>query len=84
MYSGVEIIVSDVALKDSDVRLFPASRHRSQRIRKKLVKRFGGEFRKVPAIYRVGDRLIMHPVMYQQLMADQRIAIRKADGGAGE
>jgi len=84
MYSGVEIIVSDVALKDSDVRLFPASRHRSQRIRKKLVKRFGGEFRKVPAIYRVGDRLIVHPVMYQQLMADQRIAIRKADGGAGE
>lgn len=84
MYSGVEIIVSDVALKDSDVRLFPASRHRSQRIHKKLFKRFGGEFRKVPAAYRVGDRLIVHPVMYQQLMADQRIAIRKADGGAGE
>jgi len=77
MYRGVEIIVSDAALKDSDVRLFPVSRHRSQRIHKKLIKRFGGEFRKVPAIYRIGDRLVAHPVMYQQLMADKRIALRK-------
>ena len=67
MSRGVEIFVSDVALKDSDVRLFPASRHRSQRIHKKLIKRFGGEFRKVPAAYLIGNKLIAHPVIYQQL-----------------
>lgn len=64
---GHSIIVEPNALAESDERLFAASRHRSKRIRKKLIKRFGGEFRKVPAAYRFGDRIIMHPVLYAEL-----------------
>lgn len=64
---GLEIVVSDLALKDSDVRLFPESKHRSRRIHKKLVKRFGGEFRKVPCIWRMADKILMHPTLYAEL-----------------
>jgi hypothetical protein len=62
------IICSDAALKETRERLFPASRHRSKRIHKKLVKRFGGEFRKVPAIFRLsnGD-LVAHPALYREI-----------------
>lgn len=67
MMFGLSIIKSDAALKDSDERLFPESRHRSARIRKKLIKRHGGEFRKVPCIFRIGDKLICHPQMYEAL-----------------
>ena len=76
---GTQIIVSDVALKDSDARLFTASKNRSARIRKKLLKRFGGEFAKVPTIYRIGDKLVAHPEMYARLMADDRIRLRKGE-----
>lgn len=67
--NGLQVIVSDHALKDSDQRLFPESKHRSARIRKKLIKRFGGEFRKVPCIFQIGGKLIAHPVLYEQLRA---------------
>lgn len=67
---GMPIIVSDVALEETDQRLFPASRHRSARIRKKLIKRFGGEFRKVPCIWRTPQGLVAHPVMYARLQAE--------------
>ncbi len=66
----MEIIVSQYALKDSDQRLFAESRHRSQRIRKKLIKRFGGEFRKVPCIYQMGGKLVAHPTMYERLKVE--------------
>ena len=71
---GLQITVSDLALKGSDERLFPASKNRSARIRKKLIKRFGGEFRKVPCVWRMGDKIIMHPALYaemQRTMADR-------------
>lgn len=74
MFGGATIIVSENALKDSDVRNFPVSRHRSARLHKKLVKRYGGEFRKVGCIYRIGDQMIMHPTIYadfQQQMAQR-------------
>ena len=61
---GLEIVVSELALKETDERLFPASKHRSRRIHKKLVKRFGGEFRKVPCVWRMADKIIMHPALY--------------------
>jgi len=76
---GLQIIVSDHALKETDVRLFPESRHRSKRIRKKLVKRFGGEFKKVPCIYRVGDALVAHPVLYADLK--HRVPSKPAEPG---
>lgn len=64
---GVQITVSDLALEDSDERLFPASKNRSARIRKKLLKRFGGEFRKVPCVWRMGGKIIMHPAIYAEM-----------------
>ena len=54
-FAGLPFYVSPLALKEEE-RLFPASKHRSRRIHKKLVKRFGGEFRKVPAIFKVTPR----------------------------
>ena len=66
MFGGVKIIVSDRALEETDVRLFPHSPHRSKRIRKKLIKRFGGEFKKVPCIFRTSNAVIMHPHKYRE------------------
>ncbi len=67
---GLPIIVSEHALEETDVRLFPESKNRSRRIHKKLVKRFGGEFRKVPCIWKTPQGLIMHPVMYQRFQRE--------------
>lgn len=67
MFSGLRLIVSENALEKTDERTFPLSRNRSRRIHKKLVKRFGGEFRQVPAVFRMGNSLIMHPAMYAEL-----------------
>jgi len=64
---GIRITVSEYALESTDERLFPASQNRSRRIHKKLVKRFGGEFRKVPCIWRMGHDFIAHPTMYARL-----------------
>lgn len=64
--AGLRIVVSHNALQDTTERLFPTSKNRSRRIHKKLVKRFGGEFRKQPAIFRTPTAIIMHPAMYAQ------------------
>lgn len=67
IFGGIPIHVTPYALKDSERRLFPESKHRSKRIRKKLIKRHGGEFQKVPAIYQIRnahgfvESVIMHP-----------------------
>jgi len=66
-FGGLPIIVSDHALKETTERLFPVSRHRSRRVHKKLLKRFGSEFRKVPAIWKTPNSLIMHPTLYAQM-----------------
>jgi hypothetical protein len=79
MFGGIQMIVSPFALKDSDVRLFPESKNRSARILKKLVKRFGGEFKKVPAIWQIEDRLIVHPALMhtvRQAIAESRKELR--------
>lgn len=67
MLGGKPIIVSELAVKDTDERLFPASKNRSRRIHKKLVKRFGGEFRKEPCGYQTPQGFILHPVLYAEL-----------------
>lgn len=64
---GVQIQYSTWALKETDERLFPASKHRSRRVHKKLVKRFGGEFRKVPAIFQTQHGLIAHPALRAEI-----------------
>lgn len=66
----MQIIVSEHALEETDVRLFPASKNRSRRIHKKLVKRFGGEFQKQPCIFQMGDKWVAHPVMYDRLQRE--------------
>lgn len=62
-----KIISSPLALRPSNERLFPASKNRSKRIHKKLVKRFGGEFRMIPAMWHMGDMIVAHPALYEQL-----------------
>jgi hypothetical protein len=79
-FNGLPIIVTASALKESDERLFPPSRNRSKRIHKKLVKRFGGEYRKVPAIWQCASGLFVHPTMYEELK--QELARRNALGPA--
>jgi hypothetical protein len=64
---AMPIIVSDHALKETTERLFPVSRHRSRRVHKKLLKRFGGEFRKVPVVLKTPNSIIMHPALYAQM-----------------
>lgn len=55
------IVFTTSASKDSEERLFPASKYRSKRIRKKLIKRFGGEYRKQPCMWRVDNTIYAHP-----------------------
>ncbi len=68
-FLGLKIVVSQHAVRItvSEERLFPASRHRSARIYKKLLKRYGGEFKiKItPISYQIGNTLIMHPTIYE-------------------
>jgi hypothetical protein len=66
----MKIIFDPNALAATEERLFPVSRHRSKRILKKLFKRHGGEFRKQPCMWRVGDNVIVaHPSFRAQLEA---------------
>lgn len=68
-FSGVQVICDPNALAETTERTFPISRNRSRRIHKKLVKRFGGEFKKQPAIFQINGRLIAHPARYAELRA---------------
>jgi hypothetical protein len=70
--NGLKITFSEHAMADTTERLFPASRHRSKRIHKKLVKRFGGEFRKVPCIYKTPSGIVMHPSYRAELMKQSK------------
>lgn len=72
-FKGLQIIVSADALSETDVRTFPESKHRSARIHKKLVKRFGGEFEKEPTAFQTPTSWIMHPVIYQKLKTELAI-----------
>lgn len=67
---GIKIIYTEHALRDSEERNFPESRHRSARIKKKLIKRYGSEFVRVPCAFRTGDRLIVHPSMRSRIEAE--------------
>lgn len=67
---GTPIIFSVHALADTDERMFPISRHRSRRVFKKLIKRFGSEFRKQPVMYSMAGKIIAHPSFKEKLMED--------------
>lgn len=72
-FGGVPIIWSIHALEATEARLFPASRHRSARIRKKLIRRFGAEFQQRPCIWKTPDGFVAHP----SLKADFDAALRR-------
>jgi hypothetical protein len=61
--AALRIVFDANAPEKTNERLFPPSRHRSARIRKKLIRRHGGEFRLAPAMWRVGDVVYAHPAL---------------------
>ena len=72
-FNGLQIIFHIHALDAIEVRLFPNSRHRSNRIRKKLVRQFGGEFRMQPCISRYRDCIVAHLSFRTQFEAATRV-----------
>lgn len=80
-----QIMFSMHALKPTDERLFAASRHRSRRTLKKLIKRHGGEFRMAPAILSIGGTVYAHPAFRASLLSEmrERAAFENAGRNAG-
>ena len=76
-FGGLKITVSEHALETTDERLFPISRHRSNRVFKKLTKRFGGEFMKVPCAYQTRIGVVMHPKKYAEFERQVIEALRQ-------
>lgn len=72
------ILVTPHALAVTKDRLFPASKNRSRRIHKKLVKRFGGEFRMRPAAFASPAVVIVHPEIYRRIEELQSLARAEA------
>jgi hypothetical protein len=66
-FNGVDVICDPNCLADTAERNFAESKHRSKRIRKKLIKRFGSEFKRVPAMFQFQGRIVAHPVRYAEL-----------------
>lgn len=64
--NGMQVIVSPHALEETKERLFPENEYRSARVHKKLIKRFGSEFRKRPCIFKMADTIVMHPERYSE------------------
>lgn len=62
-------IFTTSALKEGTERMFPASRHRSARVRKKLIKRHGGEYRYIPCMWKIGNVIYAHPAFERDLKA---------------
>lgn len=68
-FGGTQVVVSSLCDKETTRRHFPESRHRSARITKKLIRRYGGIFVREPAAYMVGNKLYCHPALYAQMCA---------------
>lgn len=73
-FAGVRIIVGPDALVKTDERTFPVSRHRSARVHKKLLKRFGSEYVMQPGAFHDIARniYIVHPEIAAVLRAQTR------------
>lgn len=67
MYGRMKIVYDDSILENSTHRLFPESKNRSKRILKKLIKRYGGEYREVPCIYLIDGVIYAHPAMKAEI-----------------
>lgn len=69
LFGGLTIRFDANALEETTERNFPPSKNRSARIRKKLIKRFGGEFRKQPCMWQAGNVVYAHPSFEAQIKA---------------
>lgn len=76
-----EFHVTPMATKDGE-RFFAESRHRSKRVEKKLVKRYGGAHRQIPAIYKVGNKMLIHPALWAEVRAKTDVRLRDTYEGA--
>lgn len=65
-YMGLRIVESIHAVKKDGLN-FPYSPHRSGRVLKKLLKRFGGQIRYSPTAYVLRDTLVIHPELLDRL-----------------
>jgi hypothetical protein len=68
--AGVRLTFSPYALEATNEPNFPASRHRSKRIHKKLLKRHG--YKKVPCIWRTPHGIVAHSSFEPRLRAALR------------
>jgi hypothetical protein len=64
---GLQIIFDPNALGATEERLFPASCHRSKRIPKQSIIRFGGEYRMLPCMWRHRHTIFACPSLRTQL-----------------
>ncbi len=58
---------------------FKPSRHRSKRVHKKLLKRFGCQTVKVPAMYMIDGTYVAHPEMIEALKPKRLLTMVDAD-----
>lgn len=58
---SVRVIYHEAAMVEGKERLFPASRNRSARVRKKLIRRYGREFRLEPGCLQTPYGFVIHP-----------------------
>lgn len=73
MFGGTRFVLDLNALAETTGRKFPASRNRSKRIHKKLVKRHGGEFWKKPAAFKLPNgAILIHPTLYAEVLRQTR------------
>lgn len=64
---GMNLYFTTNALREGTERNFPESKHRSKRVHKKLVKRFGSEFKMIPCILRLKEGIFAHPAFKTRL-----------------
>lgn len=67
-FGDMRIVFSSLILRETKQRLFPQSLNRSRRVLKKLLRRYGSEFRRVPAIWISNGTLYAHPTFRQKLI----------------
>lgn len=79
LFNGMTIISDPNALAETTERRFPMSKNRSKRIHKKLVKRYGSEFCREPAIFKLANgTFIAHSVMYAEIQRQTKQALWSA------
>lgn len=74
-FAGMKIHTTAACLTPADTPAFPASRHRSRRLHKKLERRFGPQWPMRPAAYVLNDTmLLVHPELMDQVRS--RLAMK--------